>query len=234
MTQEVSVLIALGAGILTFFSPCTLPLIPSYISFITGCSVNELLDEEMQRRKVEYIRRIFLETLLFVMGFASVFTALGASATYLGGLLLDNKKIIGVVGGTIVIFFGIHLTGVFKIKCLEYEKRFHLKYKPTNLFGSLIVGITFAVGWTPCIGPILGGMLTYAAMQETVYQGIFLLSAYSLGLGIPFLVIGLCIGAFFSSVQKLMRYSGAISITSGLLLIGVGILIMTDNLNMIR
>ncbi len=234
MTQEISILIAFSAGVLTFFSPCTFPLIPSYISFITGCSINELLDEEVQRTRGEHLRSIFWETLLFVAGFTLVFTALGASATYLGSFLLDNKKIIGMVGGIIIILFGIHLMGIFKIKYLEYEKRFHLKYKPTNLFGSLIIGVTFAIGWTPCIGPILGGMLTYAAVQGTVYQGILLLSVYSLGLGVPFLITGLCIGTFFSSFQKLMRYSKAISIASGLLLIGVGVLIMTDNLNIIQ
>ena len=234
MTQDISVFIALSAGVLTFFSPCTFPLIPSYISFITGCSINDLLDDKRQRTKRGHLKNIIMETLLFVLGFTLVFTALGASATYLGGFLLNNKTIISAVGGIIVVLFGIHLTGIIKIKYLEYEKRFHLKYKPTNLFGSLIVGITFAIGWTPCIGPILGGLLTYAAMQGTVYQGMLLLSVYSIGLGIPFLITGLCIGAFFNSFQKLMRYSRAISIASGLLLVGVGILIMTDNLNIIQ
>ncbi|HCX90669.1 MAG: cytochrome C biogenesis protein [Deltaproteobacteria bacterium CG12_big_fil_rev_8_21_14_0_65_43_10] len=234
MTQEISLLIALSAGIFTFFSPCVLPLIPSYISFITGCSVNELLDEKIQRTKAECFRNIFLETLLFVLGFGLVFTALGASATYLGTFLFNNKKTIEVVGGVIVIAFGIHLTGILKIKYLEYEKRFHLKYKPTNLFGSLVIGVAFAIGWTPCIGPILGGMLTYAAMQDTVYQGMSLLGVYSIGLGIPFIITGLCIGAFFSFFQKVAKYSRVISIASGLLLIVVGILIMTNNLNIIQ
>ncbi|MFH1626238.1 MAG: cytochrome c biogenesis protein CcdA [Pseudomonadota bacterium] len=232
--QEISLLIALSAGVFTFFSPCILPLIPSYISFITGCSVNELLDEDMQKTKGECLRNTFLQTLIFVVGFGLVFTALGASATYLGSFFFDNKKTIALVGGIIVIVFGIHLTGIFKIKYLEYEKRVQLKYKPTNLFGSLVVGMAFAIGWTPCIGPILGGMLTYAAMQETVYQGMLLLGVYSLGLGIPFVITGLCIGTFFNYFRKVAKYSKVISVASGSLLIVVGILIMTDNLGIIQ
>lgn len=234
MTQEISLLIALSAGIFTFFSPCVLPLIPSYISFITGCSVNELFDGKTQKTRREYFRNIFLETLLFVLGFGLVFTALGASATYLGSFLFNNKKTIEIIGGIVVIAFGIHLTGILKIKCLEYEKRYYLKYKPTNIFGSLVVGIAFAIGWTPCIGPILGGMLAYAAIQDTVYQGMLLLGVYSIGLGIPFIITGLFIGAFFSFFQKVLKYSRVISIASGLLLIVAGILIMTNNLNIIQ
>jgi len=192
------------------------------------------MGEKVKRTRGEYFRNILLETILFIIGFGLVFTALGASATYLGTFLFNNKKIIEAVGGAIVIAFGIHLTGIFKIKYLEYEKRFHLRYKPTNLFGSLVVGVAFAIGWTPCIGPILGGMLTYAAMQDTVYQGTYLLGMYSLGLGIPFIITGLCISAFFSFFQKVVKYSRAISIASGSLLIVAGILIMTNNLNIIQ
>ncbi|MFH2013174.1 MAG: cytochrome c biogenesis protein CcdA [Pseudomonadota bacterium] len=234
ITQDISLLIALSAGVLTFFSPCVLPLIPSYISFITGCSVNELLGEEFKKTKGKYFSNILLETLLFVVGFGLVFTALGASATYFGSLLFNYKKIIAVAGGVIVIAFGIHLTGVFKIKYLEYEKRLNLKYKPTNLFGSLVVGVAFAIGWSPCIGPVLGGMLTYAAMQETVYQGMALLGVYSLGLGIPFIITGLCIGAFFSLFRKMVNYSRVVSIASGSLLIIAGVLIITDNFHIVQ
>ena len=234
MNQDISILIAFSAGMLTFLSPCILPLIPSYISFITGCSINELLDEDVEKTRKGSLKNILFETLLFVLGFTMVFVALGASATYMGGFLLDNKRIIGLVGGLVVIAFGVHLTGIFKIKSLEHEKRFHLKYKPANFLGSLIIGLTFAIGWTPCIGPILGGMLTYAAVQGTVYKGILLLSIYSLGLGIPFIITGLSIGVFFSFFQKLLKYSTIISIISGSLLIGVGILIMTDNLNILQ
>ena len=234
MNEDISILIALSAGMLTFLSPCILPLIPSYISFITGCSINELLDERREKTKKDGLRNILMETLLFVLGFTVVFVALGASATYIGGFLIENKRIIGIVGGLVVIAFGVHLTGILKIKSLEYEKRFHLKHKPANLLGSIIIGLTFAVGWTPCIGPILGSMLTYAAVQGTVYKGILLLSIYSLGLGIPFIITGLSIGVFFSFFQKLLKYSTIISILSGSLLIGVGILIMTDNLNILQ
>ncbi|MFH2012711.1 MAG: cytochrome c biogenesis protein CcdA [Pseudomonadota bacterium] len=234
MTHEISILIAFSAGVFTFFTPCILPLIPSYIAFITGCSIDELLNKETQIVKRKHIRNIFIETLLFVLGFSFVFISLGASASYIGGFLFEHKRIIEIVGGLIVILFGIHITGIFRIKYLDHDKRVQLKYKPSNLFGSFIIGITFAIGWTPCVGPILGGILACAAVQDSVYKGILLLSAYSFGLGIPFIIAGLFIGVFFSFFQKLIKYSKVISILSGLLLVAVGAFIMTGNFHIIE
>ncbi|MDY6854907.1 MAG: cytochrome c biogenesis protein CcdA [Thermodesulfobacteriota bacterium] len=234
MSQEISLVIALAFGFLTFFSPCILPLIPAYISFITGCSVNELKDLNDSTLKRQLIKSVFFETLLFVLGFSLIFIALGASATYIGNLISYNKRLVQLIGGIIVVLLGLHITGIFNIKYLDYEKRFHLNAKPTTLFGSFVVGVAFAVGWTPCIGPILGGILTYAATQNTVYHGILLLSVYSLGLGIPFVITGLFIGAFFSLFQNVIKYSRLISIGSGSLLIVVGVFIMSDNFKIIQ
>ena len=229
--MNVSIPIALGAGILTFLSPCVLPLIPAYISFITGLSIEELGGAEGKEKLTANLKRTLGQTLLFILGFSFVFVSLGASATYLGNFLLQNLRIIRIIGGSIVIIFGLHVTGVFNIKYLQYEKRIHLSKKPRHIFGAFLVGVTFAIAWMPCVGPILASILALAATQETLTNGIILLSAYSLGMAIPFLATGLAIGAFLSLFAKIKRYFRAISIASGLLLIGVGVLIIKGGFN---
>jgi len=205
------------------FSPCILPLIPAYLAFITGISIDELKDSQ---EKIRNLKRILYETLLFILGFSFVFVILGASATYLGSLISSYQKILRIVGGIIVIIFGLYLTGLLKIKPLQYEKRIHLKAKPTNLFGSFLIGSVFALGWSPCVGPILASILAYAATQETLSQGILLLGLYSLGLGVPFLLTALAINTFLNFFQRIRKYLRKISIASGLLLIAIGFLII--------
>lgn len=212
-------LVAFGAGVLSFFSPCILPLIPAYISFITGLSTQQISGEVAVRPG----GRILGETLLFILGFSFIFVLLGASITYLGSFFSGHRQLLKSIGGVIIIIFGLHIAGVFSIKQLEYEKKLHLSSKPTHLLGSFVVGMVFALGWTPCIGPILASVLALAATRESLTQGILLLSFYSLGLALPFLLTSIFINWFLTAFSKIRRYFRAISIGSGALLVGVGV-----------
>ncbi len=218
--EHISIFIAFGAGLLSFLSPCVLPLIPAYISFISGLSVDELSGAEKP------LAGILTGTILFILGFSCIFVALGASATYISGFMFAHLQIFRLILGIIVIIFGLHLLGIFNLKFLQYEKRIHLRKRPTNILGSFCIGLSFAFGWTPCIGPILGSILGYAATKETLWQGILLLSAYSLGLGLPFLLTSIAIGSFLVFFSKISKYFKVISVVSGILLIGVGLLII--------
>lgn len=226
---QLSIIVAFGAGLFSFFSPCILPLIPAYVSFISGISIDEMKASE---DKVKNLKRILLETILFISGFSLVFVLLGATATFLGSFILSYQQILRIVGGIIVILFGLYMLGVFTSKYLEQEKRFFLKKKPINIFGSVLIGMVFALGWTPCIGPILASLLIYASTQESLKEGITLLTFYSLGLALPFLITSLAINAFLSLFKKINKYFGVIKIASGALLILVGILIMTNNFHL--
>ncbi len=221
-----SLFIAFGAGILSFFAPCVLPLIPGYICFITGLSVDELRGVESEDRTRQNFRKILWQTILFILGFSFIFVALGATASYLGDIISAHEKIIRIVGGSVIIVLGLHVAGVFNIKRLEYEKKLHLRNKPAHMFGSFIIGVVFAVGWTPCVGPALAAILGLAGTQKTVTQGVILLSAYSLGLGVPFLLTAVAMNKFLNLFAKIKRYFKVISIVSGLLLIAIGILII--------
>jgi len=229
--SSISPFVAFGAGILSFFSPCVLPLIPAYISFVTGLSLDKLREPDGTTTK--NLKKVFWETVLFVAGFSLVFVALGASVTFLGNFLLAKRGIIKIIGGLIIIVLGLHIIGLLKIKYLQYEKRMHLKTKPATLLGSFIVGVVFALGWTPCIGPILGGILTMAATEEHIHQGVLLLSCYSLGLGIPFILTSLFIGGFLSFFTKIKKHFGLISIISGGLLIAVGLWILIGGIKLL-
>lgn len=231
MTQQVSLVMAFFAGLLTFLSPCILPLIPAYISFITGVSIDDLISSEEEKSKMT--KRIFLEMILFILGFSLVFILLGASASYFGKSVLSHLKLLRVIGGILVIVFGLYISGLFNISFFGHERKIHLKMKPTNILGSFIVGIVFALGWTPCVGPVLGTILTYAATQETVREGVLLLGSYSLGLGIPFLVSGLAVNLFIRGFRKIKKYSRLISVVTGGLLILFGILILTGKFQFI-
>lgn len=219
--ESISIFMALGAGLLSFLSPCVLPLIPAYISFISGISIKELKDTD------KGMPGILIATILFILGFSIVFILLGASATYMSSFMLTNKEILQFILGIIVILFGLHLLGLFNIKFLQYEKKIHLKKKPTNILGAFFIGLAFAFGWTPCIGPMLGSILTLAATKETLSGGVILLSAYSLGLGVPFFLTSMAIGSFFTLFSQIRRYFKTISVISGILLIGIGFLIMS-------
>jgi len=231
VAQQVSLVMAFFAGLLTFLSPCVLPLIPAYLSFITGVSIDDLVSSGEEKSKMT--KRIFLEMVLFISGFSLVFILLGASASYFGKFVLSRLNILRIVGGVLVIVFGLYISGLFNISFLGYERKIHLKMKPANILGSFIVGIVFALGWTPCVGPVLGTILTYAATQETVREGVFLLGSYSLGLGIPFLVSGLAVNLFLRGFRKIKKYSRLISVVTGGLLILFGILILTGKFQFI-
>lgn len=224
--QEVSFFVAFSAGLLSFFSPCVLPLIPAYISFIAGLSIEELQNDE---KKPLLVFEVTLNSFFFVAGFTVIFIALGASASTLGAFFLDQLPIFTKLAGVLIIFFGLHLSHLLPLKFLYYEKKLHMQSKPAGMIGSLFVGMAFAFGWTPCIGPILAGILAYASTQETMNQGILLLGGYSLGLGIPFILTALSINTFLVIFDKIKKYFPLIEKIGGVLLILVGLLILTDN-----
>ncbi len=228
--ENTSLYAAFTAGLLSFLSPCILPLIPAYLSFISGVSLNEMRGEESDRKSSG---RVFSNALIFVLGFSFVFVALGASATVLGKFLLTELVILRKIAGVLVILLGLLVLGVFRIGFLDQEKRYHQKTKSFGLFGSFLVGMAFAFGWTPCIGPILAAILVVASTQESVSQGVGLLGVYSAGLGIPFLLSAVAVDRFIHVSSWIKRHFLAIRITSGLLLIGVGILMLTDDLTRI-
>ena len=227
--QEVSVLIAFAAGFLSFISPCVLPLVPSYITYITGVSFHDLTDQET-RKKVKWTTLI--HSCLFILGFSTVFILMGASASYLGQVLSKYQTWIMKIGGILIILLGIHfILQIFPF--LQIEKRFEMKRKPLGYLGSFLVGIVFAAGWTPCIGPILSTILIYASTSQQMTTGIILLAFYSLGLGIPFLLASLAFNFFLSTFEKIRRYMKVIIFISGFFLIGVGILLLTGTFRVV-
>ncbi|HQT90703.1 MAG TPA: cytochrome c biogenesis protein CcdA [Candidatus Kryptobacter bacterium] len=226
--ENVSILTAFLFGIISFISPCVLPIVPGYLSFISGYSFDELVSSS----RADLFKRVTLNSILFILGFSVIFVALGASATVVGQFLVEKLDLFSKIAGVIIIIFGLHMTGIFKIKFLNYEKKFHSDKKIGPL-GSFVAGLAFAFGWTPCIGPVLAAILTIAAQQSTVGKGIILLSVYSLGLGIPFLVTSLSINAFLAFFRRFSKYIRWVEVTGGVLLIIVGILIMTNNLTVL-
>jgi cytochrome c-type biogenesis protein len=223
--QEISGMIAFSAGLLSFASPCVLPLVPSYITYITGVSFKDLTDVEA-RSKLRWAT--ISHSFCFIIGFSVVFVLMGASATYLGQLLVQYQYWIMKGGGVLVILLGIHFTGIINIPFLHIEKRFEMRKRPLGYVGSFVVGVVFAAGWTPCIGPILSTILIYASTSKSVVTGILLLTYYSVGLGIPFFLSSLAFNSFLSAFDKIRRYMRVINIVSGLFLIGIGILFLTD------
>lgn len=227
MGQEISIGLAFVAGIISFLSPCVLPLIPGYISFLSGFSLEELR-EGAKHRKV--LMKAGLSSVFFVLGFSVVFISLGASASFFGKLMQSHMRILSKVAGILIVLLGLHLVGLFKIRWLNYEKRLRIKPLSPGFFGAFLIGLAFAFGWTPCIGPILAGILALAATQETVGQGMLLLSVYSLGLGLPFIITGFAVGTFTRFFQRYKRFIRWGEIVAGLLLIGIGVLIFFNNL----
>jgi cytochrome c-type biogenesis protein len=230
MTESVSLLTALLGGLVSFVSPCVLPIVPGYLSFISGVNVAQLKDGEAP---AGLAGRVAVASAVFVLGFSTVFVALGAAATLVGYTLQQYKRELGIVGGIVIIILGLHTAGILPIKWLLYEKRATVRTRPVTLLGAYLVGLAFAFGWTPCIGPILGAILLYASQQETVGEGVILLSAYSAGLGIPFIVSGLAVNRFFAASGALKRHMRQVEYVAGALLIGVGVLLVTDRLTMI-
>jgi len=226
--QEFPYLFAFLGGVLSFLSPCVLPLIPAYVSFITGMSLADL-SQANGAPTARVTGGALFQSVLFVSGFSAVFILMGASATALGGLIAEHQKILRLVGGIVIGLFGLHLMGLIRFRFLQYESRLHLEKKPAHVCGAVLVGAAFALGWTPCIGPILSGILTYASVQKTVAKGVLLLALYSLGMAIPFLLSSVAINVFLRFFSRIRRYMGVITFASGLILVIAGVLIATGN-----
>lgn len=224
-SQEVTYIGAFIAGLLSFLSPCVFPLIPSYIMYITGISYADLQAEHPSHLTRQ---KSILHSLFFICGFTAVFVLLGASATYIGSFLSEHAVIIRKAGGILLILLGIHVTGVLPIKFLLSEKKYSIKHKPAGYAGSFLVGIAFAAGWTPCIGPILAAILAVAATEENVYQGIFLLLLYSLGLGVPFFLSALAMHNFLLIFNRFKKHIRTLEIFTGIFLIAIGVMIYTN------
>jgi len=225
-TEAISYPAAFTAGLLSFLSPCVLPLIPAYFTFITGFSLEELTES----RDSEIRKKVFLSTILFVSGFSLVFILMGASASYLGGLIYNYRELIRIIGGIFIIILGVHLTGIIRIRGLDFEKRINMEKKPLHFFGTFVVGMAFGAGWSPCIGPLLGSIIIIAGSQETVWQGIILLAIYSAGLAIPFIIMSVFINLLLIVIKKASRVLQYVNAAAGILLIIVGLILVTNKL----
>ncbi len=224
--NDVSYSLAFLAGLLSFLSPCVLPLVPSYISFITGVSFEDL-KENTDKKRIRFLT--ITNSLAFIGGFSLIFIALGASSSVIGRFLFEYQDLIRTIGGILVIFFGLFVSGVLKLDFLTRERKFHLTGKPAGYIGTFFVGMTFAAAWTPCIGPILGTILVYAGSKGSAAYGFKLLSVYSLGLALPFFLSSLMFNSFLSYSAKIRRHMRVVMMVSGLLLVVFGLLLLTDN-----
>lgn len=229
-TETVSLLVAFLAGFLSFISPCVLPLVPSYLVYVTGLSLETLVDEE----KMTQIRwHVIRHSAVFILGFTAVFVLFGASATALGQWLLAYQDILRHIGAVLIILFGLYLLGILKIPFLMAEKRIHLIEKPAGYLGTFLVGIAFAAGWTPCVGPILGSILLFASTSDSLSQGIWLLIFYSLGLGLPLFVASLGLNTFLIRFKQIREYMSMVSWVSGIFLIIMGGLFITNSFSVL-
>lgn len=216
--NDISLILAFSAGLLSFLSPCVLPLVPAYIGYLTGSSIH---------------KSAVIKSFGFVLGFSFIFILMGASVTTLGKLFIIHQLLFKRIGGALIIIFGLHILGIFKIKLFYYEKRFLSFDKIHGKFGSVIMGMAFAAGWTPCIGPILSSILIYAASTETISKGILLLVMYSLGLAVPFILTAFAIESFMDHIKKLSKYMPLVSAVSGILMIIMGIIVFTNKMSIL-
>jgi len=223
-------LFSLFMGLVSFASPCILPLIPSYVSYITGISYDELVSPESRKRNMNVT---ILHSVAFVAGFSLIFVLLGATASFAGNVLSQHLDTIRVVGGILIIVMGVFVMDVVKIPFLQQEAKLKLKTRPAGYVGTMLVGMIFGAGWTPCTGPFLGSVLTLAMGTDTLGRGMVLLAFYSLGLGIPFILSAIAISAFLSSFNKLKKYLKPIKITSGAILIVMGVLLVMDKMTIL-
>ena len=219
----IELIVAFGAGLISFLSPCVLPLIPAYISYISGSSLNELLEKKSVN---------LIPITLFTLGFSIVFIIFGAASTFLGQVLLQNSYELRIIAGLIIVILSLHIIGIINIKFLNYEKRIQTNLNP-NFLSPVLIGMAFAFGWTPCIGPILGSILVLASTEENLKQGILLLSFYSLGLAIPFILSGYLIQKFLIFSKNFKKNINLISKAGGIILLITGILILTDQLQIL-
>ncbi|MBC8061564.1 MAG: sulfite exporter TauE/SafE family protein [Clostridiaceae bacterium] len=222
--KDISILLAFSAGLLSFLSPCVLPLVPAYVSYLTGSSIEELKDDKAKLSTL-------YKSIGFVVGFSIVFILMEVSISFLGKLLILDSDLFRKIGGTVIVAFGLHTLGVFKVKSFYREKRLLSFDKIKGPFSSVLMGMAFAAGWTPCIGPILSSILIYSTSMDSIGKGVLLLIMYSLGLAVPFLLTAMAIESFTKQFKKFSKYLPIISIISGLLMIIMGIIIFTDKLS---
>jgi len=225
MASDVTISAAAVAGVLSFLSPCVLPLVPPYLTFIAGTTIEDIVEEGAARAR----RDVLLAAILFVAGFSTVFVALGATASVFGQFVRANLHILSMLAGVAIIGMGLHFLGVFRIGLLYREKRMDVE-KPVGLWGAYVMGLAFAFGWTPCIGPILAAILAVASSEETVAKGAGLLAVYSLGLGVPFLLAALAIEPFMNFMKKFRAHFGKVEKVVGLALVATGIAFMTGGM----
>jgi cytochrome c-type biogenesis protein len=225
MANDVTLSAAAAAGLLSFLRPCVLPLVPPYLTFIAGTTIEDVATEKVGRAR----RDIFLAAVLFVAGFSTVFVALGATASFFGQVLRAHIATLSLLAGFAIIAMGLHFLGVFRLNLLYREKRLEVQ-KPLGLWGAYVMGLAFAFGWTPCIGPILAAILAIAASEATAVRGAGLLAIYSLGLGIPFLLAAAALGPFLGFLKRFKAHFGAVERVVGVLLIGTGIAFLTGTM----
>jgi len=230
MEEIVTYPAALLAGFISFVSPCVLPVIPGYLSFISGVSMEEMQSRE---NRGAVTRKVAINSLFFVLGFSLVFILLGWTASSVGRFLLSYLHIFNKIAGVVLVIFGLHVMGILRIRFLNYEKRFQARTKPIGVWGAFLIGLAFAFGWTPCIGPILAGVLTMAAQSESQWQGVGLLTVYSAGLGIPFFLTAMAFNRFIGFFGWMRKHFRAVEIISGVFLVLVGVLIFTNYLTII-
>jgi len=224
MGESLGLLVAFSAGLFSFLSPCVLPLFPSYLSFITGMSVDRLSGDVATGVR----GTILLHSIAFILGFTTVFVSLGASFSAAGQFLFGYRDWIRIAGGVLIVVFGLYIAGVLRIGMFARTKQVQIRSKPAGFLGSYAVGLTFAIGWTPCVGPILGSILTLASNDKTVQQGITLLLGYSAGLGLPFLLSSLALGGFLKFFKKYRPFIPTVERVAGVLLVAVGLLVVTN------
>lgn len=227
--EHVSLIVAFGAGLLTFLSPCILPLVPSFIAYITGVSFTDLKDTH----NAEVHRKTIVHTIIFILGFSVVFVLMGLTATAIGKALFQYQKFIRIGGGLLIILFGLTVSGVIKLGFLEKDAHIKIHTKKATYIGSFLVGVTFAAAWTPCAGPIFGSILVIAGTEGNVLQGVLLLALYSAGIGVPFLITALAINSFLKYFNKFKNVMGVVNKVAGALLVIIGILLITNSFNLI-
>ncbi|WP_406243749.1 cytochrome c biogenesis CcdA family protein [Tissierella carlieri] len=219
---NVSIPIAFGAGFLSFFSPCILPLIPAYIMYITGVNV----EDELEKKRLFALTR----TIGFVIGFTIIFMIMGTSASFLGKLFIRNKEVFSKISGGIIILFGLNMMGILKLKFLNFERRTKAPKKIINWFSSVLMGMAFAAGWTPCFGPVLGSILMYAGGTATVSKGVYLLLIYSIGMALPFILTALFINTFTRFMNKADKFLKYMPIISGFIMVVFGLLVFFNKM----
>lgn len=231
---DVSIYMAFAAGLISFLSPCVLPLVPGYVSFISGVSLTELGDRTEKVSWLSRERRVILfNSVFFIAGFSVVFILLGATATWIGSFIASKISILSKIAGLVIIFFGAYKLGLIRLNFFYKEARFNINVRKFGYAGALVIGAAFAFGWTPCIGPILAGILTYAGTLERVNQGVFFLFIYSLGLGLPFFLTAIAIEKFWGFFNRFKKYLMLLEITTGVIMIILGVLIYTNKLILI-